>query len=172
MNIRAIVTAVALLLPLEASAESKITGLFGIAIGEDVFNNSTVGDRKILDIGEQSLAWQFRVDPVGGFNDLEKFYVRYNPKDRSIYHIIGESLPLSAGDCPMMLQASLNELRRTLSRHPYDWDGKSTFIIGPLWSGESEILGECFAGENKLRISVFSSMRWRRHQIENRGRTE
>jgi hypothetical protein len=158
--------------PFELAAEPKITGLFGIAIGEDVFNNSVVGDRKIIDAGEQSLVWQFRVEPIHGFPDLDNYYVRYNPRDRSIYHIFGESHPIPVSECPAMLQAAIDFLRGTFPRHPYDWDGVSTFIIGPLWPGESEIIGECFAGENRLRVSVINSMRWRRHQIENRGRTK
>jgi hypothetical protein len=96
--------------------------------------------------------------------------VRFNPNDRGIYQIIGQSRKLQPADCPLLLDYFFDEFRRALPRHPYDFEA-STFVIGALSPGESTIVGECFAGEYVLRISVFNSLRWRRHQNENEGRT-
>jgi hypothetical protein len=149
------------------SAEMRITGLYGIAIGDDAWNYAHIGRQQIIDTGRLAPEWVQRIDPAFPSPDLFGYYVHFNPRDRSIYEIVGASGRMDPQDCLAALNRTFGRFHSQLPQHPFDYEEGGTFIIAGYLPGESDIIGECVS--NELRISVINNLRFRRHQIENQN---
>ncbi len=154
----------------QANAEPLIYGIFGVWLGSDAWDYNLIGSSKVEDTGRQALEWQYRITPPAVFQFMDSYHVRYNPRDRTIYQIIGESRKLMVGECPSMVRWAGTKLLSEYPKHPFDTDNKTSLIILPIFSNEGELVVECFGNDNVLRIIATSPLRFRRHMLENRDR--
>jgi hypothetical protein len=150
--------------------DGYVDGLFGVRIGADAWDYQLVGSQRIIDGGGEAPEWEYRINPPGGLADLDAYYVRFNPIDRSVYQVIGESRRLGFDECAPSLSRTYASFRNTFPEHPFDFDGVSTFVIAAFYPGESEIIGECYSDERVLRVYAFDALRFRSQQAQNRGK--
>ena len=145
---------IAICMSSETAADNRnrhvIDGFAGIEFGSKVDRYSDAGSSKVIDTGRRVLEWQKPIRPLIGFPDLKDYFVRYNPRDKSIYHVQGEwRLPFGVR-CKAMIQRAAGFLLKEFPAHPFNTDEESVFVVGQgSWRGTDH----CRVPRSRTRLS-------------------